>query len=100
MSTAFRKGKLVIMQHAAYFTDYDSCLGVVPPGSIQTTATDMRDMKEKVRSGYRVNVFHPDVWGKVVARPHQQYDAGGSEFSPHCQSGLSRDGATHRHKFH
>jgi len=71
MSTAFRKGELVVMQRASYFTEHDGCLGVVQSGLSPFFATDMHDMKEKVKWGYDVKVLHPCIQRTVIALPHQ-----------------------------
>ena len=71
MSTAFRKGELVVMQYADYFTEHDGCLGVVVSGLNQFSATDLRDMKEKIKWGYDVKVLHLCIQRRVVALPHQ-----------------------------
>ena len=71
MSTAFRKGELVIRQHASYYAEYNGCLGVVQTGLIRTTATDMLKMEEKVMTGYCIKILNQDIRIEVVALPHQ-----------------------------
>ena len=71
MSTVFRKGELVVMQHATYFTEYDGCLGVVQTGLIRSSAMDMRFMQYIERSVYRVKILDPNFKHTVVAMPHQ-----------------------------
>ena len=71
MSTALRKGELVILQHATYFTEYDGCLGVVETGLHQAAAMDMRVMEYIERSVYSVKILHSKCNHTVVAMPHQ-----------------------------
>ena len=83
MSTTFRKGELVIMQHATYFEQFNGCLGVVKSDLARLMATNYVIGKTIFMTGYCVQILHPNANFEVRARPYQirRLNEGPEEFS-------------------
>ena len=70
MSSRFRVGELVIMQHARFFHEYEGAPAIVTGGLRRRHPIDLKSMKSLEYDGYEVRILAGD--GQVAnAEPHQ-----------------------------